>query len=74
MLNQIATYFEKMAEGMGLSIKIPRPSPRARTVCCSLNGIIGIAFIGTGAILKKPSLIILGAFALAGAALLSFDK
>lgn len=74
MVNQTAAYFEKMAKGMGLSIKIPRPSRAAISVCSATNGLIGIALIGTGSILKKPSLIVLGTLGIAGAALLFLDE
>lgn len=74
MVNQTATYFENMAKGLGLSIKIPRPNRTTRSVCSATNGLIGIALIGTGAMLKKPSLIVLGALGIAGATLLSLDE
>lgn len=74
MVNQTAAYFENMAKGMGLSIKIPRPSRAARSVCSATNGAIGIALIGAGKVLKKPSLIVLGTLGIAGAALLSLDE
>lgn len=74
MINQTATYFENMAKGLGLSIKIPRLSRAARSICSATNGLIGITLMGTGAMLKKPSLIVLGSLGIAGAALLSLDE
>lgn len=73
MINQLAVYFENIAKGLGLSIKIPRPSRAARSVCSVTNGLIGIALIGGGAILKKPFLIVLGALGIVGAVVLSLD-
>lgn len=73
MINQTATYFENIAKGLGLSINIPRPSSATKSICSAANGFIGIALIGTGAKLKKPSLIVLGASGIAGAILLSLD-
>lgn len=74
MIDQTTTYFENMAKDLGLSIKIPRPSPAAKSVFSATNGLIGVTLIGTGTILKKPSLIVLGALGIAGAALLSLDE
>lgn len=74
MLNQIAVFFENIAKVLGLSIKIPRPSPVAKRVCSVTNGLFGIALIGTGAMLKKPWIIVSGALGIAGAALLALDK
>lgn len=74
MINQTVSYFENMAKVLGLSIKILRPDRATRRVCSATNSLIGITLVGTGAILKKPSLIILGSLGIAGAALLSLDK
>lgn len=74
MINQTATYFETMAKDLGLSIKIPRLGRGARNICSATNSLIGIALIGTGAMLKKPTLIVLGTLGIAGAALLSLDE
>lgn len=73
MVDQTAAYFEHMAKGLGLSVKIPRPSRTTRRVCSATNRLIGVALLGTGAMLKKPALIVLGALGIAGAALLSLD-
>lgn len=43
MVNQTATYFENMARGLGVSIKIPRPSRTTRSICSATNGFIGLA-------------------------------
>ena len=74
MINQMAIYFENMASGVGVSIKIPRPSRAAKSACSVMNALIGTALIGAGTILEKPSLIVLGTLGIAGAALLSLDK
>lgn len=74
MLNGLAEFFENLSKVLGLTIKIPRPGPAARSVCSVTNGLIGIILIGTGAMLKRPSLTVLGALGIAGAALLSLDK
>lgn len=74
MINQTAKYLENTAKELGLTIKIPRPSPTTRRVCSTTNSLIGIALIGTGTILKKPSLIAIGALGVVGAALLALDK
>lgn len=74
MVNQTATYFEKMAKDFGLSIKIPRPNQITRNISSATNGFIGIAFLSTGAIFKKPSLIVLGTLGIAGAVLLFLDE
>lgn len=74
MLNHIAVFFENISKVLGLSIKIPRPSRAARRVCSVTNGLFGIALIGTGTMLKKPCIIVLGALGIAGAALLALDK
>lgn len=74
MLNQIANFFENISKVLGLSIKIPRPSRAVRKVCGVTNGLFGVALIGTGTMLKKPFIIVLGALGIAGAALLGLDK
>lgn len=74
MINQTASYFENMAGKLGLTIRIPRPNRAARAVCSAANGLIGLTILGTGAVLKKLSFIVLGALGIVGAALLSFDK
>lgn len=74
MLNKSANNFERFATHFGLSIKIPRPKRTARGVFGITNGLIGIALITSGAICKKPSLVLLGALGVVGAIILSFDK
>lgn len=74
MLNQIATFFENVSKALGLSVKIPRPSQTVRKVCSVTNGIFGVVLIGTGSILKKPLIIVLGALGIVSAALLALDQ
>ncbi|MBO1307403.1 hypothetical protein JZO70_14595 [Enterococcus sp. 669A] len=74
MINQTAAYFENLADDLGLSIKIPRPTPATRRACSVTNSFVGLSLIGTGALFKKPSLIVLGTLGLAGAVLLSQDQ
>lgn len=74
MLNQIAAFFEKISKVLGVSLKIPCPSRAVRKVCSVTNGLFGVALIGTGTMLKKPLIIVLGALGIAGAALLALDK
>lgn len=74
MVNQTADYFENLAKGLGLSIKIPRPSPAAKSMCSAVNAFMGVALMGTGAVLKKPWIVLLGTLGVAGAALLKIDK
>lgn len=74
MLNHIAVFFENTSKVLGVSVKIPRPSRTARKVCSVTNGLFGIVLIGTGAMIKKPLIIVLGVLGIAGAALLSLDE
>lgn len=71
MVNETASYFENVATSLGLSIKIPRPDKRMKTVSIATNGLVGIGFIALGIGLRKVPIVLIGILGIAGAALLS---
>lgn len=73
MLNETASYFENVANNLGLSIKIPRPSKKMKTVSIATNGVVGIGFIVLGIGLKKTPITLVGILGIAGAAILSLE-
>lgn len=74
MINKTANYFERIAAGVGLSIKIPRPKRAARNIYSITNGLIGIVITTFGVISKRLSLVLLGALGIVGAVILAFEK
>lgn len=73
MVNEIANYFENVAHNLGLSIKIPRPSKKMKTVSAAINGLVGIGFIALGIGLRKVPITLIGICGIAGAVLLCFE-
>lgn len=73
MVNEIASYFENVANNLGLSIKIPRPSKKMKTVSIATNGLVGIGFIALGIGLRKAPIALIGILGIAGAILLSLE-
>lgn len=73
MVNKTASYFEKVANSLGLSIKIPRPDKSMKATSIAINGLVGIGFISLGVGLRKVPLTLIGVLGIAGAALLSLD-
>lgn len=73
MLNKAASYFENVANNLGLSIKIPRLSKKMKAASITINGIAGISFIALGVRLRKVPLALIGVLGIAGAIILSLD-
>ena len=74
MINKSAEYFESIAEQLGVSIKIPRPSKTMKNVSALTNGLIGIGFITSGILYRKLSLTMFGSLGIVGAILLVLDE
>lgn len=73
MVNKTADYFENVANSLGLSIKIPRPSKKLKTASIATNGVVGIGFIALGVGLRKVPVALIGILGIAGAILLSLE-
>lgn len=73
MVNETATYFENVANNLGLSIKIPRPSKKLKTASIATNGLVGIGFIVLGIGLRKVPIALIGILGTAGATLLALE-
>lgn len=73
MVNKTASYFENVANNLGLSIKIPRPSKKMKTVSIATNGLVGIGFIALGIGLRKVPIAFIGILGISGAALLCLE-
>ena len=74
MIDKTATFFEKFANDLGLSIKIPRPGKGTRNISIITNSTVGIGLIVTGAVVSSKALIVLGTVGLAGAAVVALSK
>ncbi len=74
MINEIANYFENIAKTIGLSIRIPRPSKKMKSISIITNGLIGVGFITLGVVFKKVPLAIISVLGIAGAILLALDE
>lgn len=73
MVNKTANYFENVANNLGLSIKIPRPSKKMKIVSIATNGLVGIGFISLGIGFRKVPMALIGILGIAGATLLSLE-
>lgn len=73
MVNKTASFFENVANNLGLCIKIPRPSKKMKTVSIATNGLVGIGFIALGISLRKVPIALIGILGIAGATLLSLE-
>lgn len=73
MVNETATYFENVANNLGLFIKIPRPGKKLKTASIATNGLVGIGFIALGIGLRKVPIAFMGILGVAGAALLYLE-
>lgn len=73
MVNETASYFESVANNLGLSIKIPRPGKKMKIVSIAANGLVGIGFISLGIGLRKVPIALIGILGIAVAALLSLE-
>ncbi|MGM0167620.1 hypothetical protein IGI39_002604 [Enterococcus sp. AZ135] len=67
MFDSSAEYFEKMAEGMGIAIKIPRPSKKSLQASAKSNTVVGVGLIAGGVLLSSKAMFTLGVIGLAGA-------
>lgn len=74
MINKIAYCFENIAKQLGISIKIPRPGRTGINISMLINGIAGIVLIISGVVLRKISLMLIGALGIAGVVLLVLDR
>lgn len=74
MINKIAYCFENIAKQLGISIKIPRPGRIGKNISMLINGIAGIVLIISGVVLRKISLMLIGALGIAGVVLLALDR
>lgn len=73
MVNKTASYFENVASNLGLSIQIPRPSKKMKTVSIAVNGLAGIGLVALGVGLRKVPIALIGILGIAGAALLCLE-
>ncbi|BBM17033.1 MULTISPECIES: hypothetical protein [Enterococcus] len=73
MFDSSAKYFEKMAEDMGVSIKIPRPSKRSLQASAKSNTVVGVGLIAGGVLLSSKAMFTLGIIGLAGATALHYQ-
>lgn len=74
MINKIEYCFENIAKQLGISIKIPRPGRTEKNISMLINGIAGIVLIISGVVLRKISLMLIGALGIAGVVLLALDR
>lgn len=73
MFDSSATYFEKMADDLGLAIKIPRPSKKALQASARSNTVVGVGLIAGGVLLSSKAMFTLGIIGLAGASALHYQ-
>lgn len=74
MINKTADFFEAFGEGVGVSVKLPRPVRKTRKSIACTNRILGSCFLLSGVIFKKRSFVVLGIGCLANAVILNADK
>ena len=53
MFDSSAKYFEKMAEDMGVSIKIPRPSKKSLQASVKSNTVVGAGLMAGGILISQ---------------------
>ncbi|MDT2522047.1 MULTISPECIES: hypothetical protein [Enterococcus] len=73
MFDSSAKYFEKMAEDMGVSIKIPRPSKKSLQASVKSNTVVGVGLMAGGVLLSSKAMFALGIVGLAGATALHYQ-
>lgn len=74
MIEETAKIFESLANDLGLSIRIPRPSKSTKRFSAISNGVVGSGLLASGIIYKKPSLTVLGTISLTSSIILILEK
>ncbi|MGG5371436.1 hypothetical protein [Enterococcus sp. AZ196] len=73
MFDHSAKYFEKMAEDMNVTIKIPRPTKRSLQASAKSNAVVGAGLLAGGVLLSSKAMFTLGIIGLAGATALHYQ-